>query len=86
MSSIISTFFELATKTESESFSMCVTSQGEYGVDPGLIFSFPCVSMGGKVRVVEGLQFNDYGKAKIQATLEELRQERDMIKSLGLLE
>lgn len=69
-----------------ESFSMCRSSKGEYGVDEGLIFSFPCRREHGALRVVEGLQFNDYGKEKFNATLEELRQERDMVKSLGLLD
>ncbi len=69
-----------------ESFSVCRSSQGEYGVDEGLIFSFPCRYERNEVRVVEYLQLNDYGKAKFDATLAELRQERDTVKSLGLLD
>jgi malate dehydrogenase len=68
-----------------ESFSMCLNSQQQYGVDKGLVFSFPCRTEGGKVSVIEGLTFNDYGQGKFNATLDELRQERDMVKSLGLL-
>jgi malate dehydrogenase len=69
-----------------ESFSMCRSSQGEYGVDEGLIFSFPCRREFGKLSVVENLPLNEFGKLKVSATLEELRQEREMVKSLGLLE
>jgi len=69
-----------------DSFSMCLNANGEYGVDKGLIFSFPCRRVKGKLEVVEGLSFNDYSRAKFNATLDELRQERDMVKSLGLLE
>ncbi|MBI2786998.1 MAG: malate dehydrogenase [Legionella longbeachae] len=69
-----------------ESFSMCRSSQGEYGVDEGLIFSVPCRREQGELKVVEGLTQNDYGRDKFHATLEELRQERDTVKSLGLLD
>lgn len=69
-----------------ESFSVCRSSEGEYGVDEGLIFSFPCRREHGEIRVVDGLSFNDYGQAKFEATLDELRQERDTVKALGLLD
>ncbi|CEK09646.1 malate dehydrogenase [Legionella hackeliae] len=77
----------LTTDTQAhESFSMCLSSQGEYGVDEGLIFSFPCRRVHGEIQIVEGLQFNDYAKGKFNATLDELRQERDTVKELGLLD
>lgn len=68
-----------------ETYSMCLCSNGEYGVDKGLIFSYPCRTEGGKVKVVEGIEHNEFGKQKFQATLEELRGERDAVKSLGLI-
>lgn len=68
-----------------ETFSMCLASNGQYGVDEGLIFSFPCRVEGGKLKVVEGLQLNSFSKEKFNATLEELRQEKDTVKSLGLI-
>lgn len=68
-----------------ETFSMCLASNGEYGVDKGLIFSYPCRVEGGKVKVVEGIKHNDFGTDKFNKTLEELRQERDAVKSLGLI-
>lgn len=71
---------------DNESFSMCRASQGEYGVDEGLIFSFPCKSSNGKIEVVEGLTFEaSFATEKFQATLNELRQEKEMVKGLGLL-
>ncbi|MDI9819577.1 MULTISPECIES: malate dehydrogenase [unclassified Legionella] len=68
-----------------ESFSMCLSSQGEYGVDEGLVFSFPCYRVHDEIQVVEGLKFNEYGQEKFDKTLDELRQERDTVKALGLL-
>lgn len=71
---------------ENESFSICHSSNGEYGVDNGLMFSFPTRSRQGKIEIIEGLEFNDYSRAKFNATLDELRHERDIVKSLGLLD
>lgn len=69
-----------------ESFSVCRSSQGEYGVDEGLIFSFPCRREAGVLRVVEGLALNEYSQMKFNETLNELRTEREMVKQLGLLD
>lgn len=69
-----------------ESFSIASTSNGEYGVDKGLIFSFPSRTEQGVLRVVEGIELNDYSQAKFNATLAELRSERDMVADLGLLD
>lgn len=66
-------------------YSMCVASEGQYGIDPGLIFSFPCLTRNGQVNVIEGIQHNEFGQAKMQATLDELRSERDAVKALGLI-
>lgn len=68
-----------------ESFSMCLASSGEYGVDKGLIFSFPCRLEQQKLEVVKNLLLNPYSQNMFDRTLNELRQERDMVKSLGLL-
>lgn len=84
---IITGVNHLVTDTPAgESFSMCRSSKGEYGVDEGLIFSFPCRHEHGELKVVEGLSFNDYGREMFDRTLDELRQERDTVKSLGLLD
>lgn len=71
---------------EGEWYSLARCSQGEYGVDEGLIFSFPCRTEGGKVMVVDGVEHaDDFAKEKFNATLEELRVERDAVKELGLI-
>lgn len=69
-----------------ESFSVSRSSQGEYDVDHGLMFSFPCRREQGVIKVVDGLTFNEYAQAKFNQTLQELRNERDIVKSLGLLD
>ncbi|RUR17618.1 malate dehydrogenase [Legionella sp. km535] len=69
-----------------ESFSVSRRSQGEYGIDEGLIFSVPCRREKGELIVIDNLQLNDYGQEKFNITLNELRQERDTVKSLGLLD
>ncbi len=69
-----------------ESFSIGHCSKGEYGVDEGLMFSFPTRCEQGKLRIVEGLEFNAYGQERFDATLAELRSERDAVKKLGLLD
>jgi malate dehydrogenase len=68
-----------------ESFSMCKSSTGEYDVDEGLIFSFPCRTEKGQLKVVEQLPMNDYSLAQFNKTFNELRQERDTVRALGLL-
>lgn len=68
-----------------KSYSMCLASNGEYGVDKGLIFSFPCRTEGGKIKVIEGIKHNEFGQEKFKLTLDELRGERDAVKSLGLI-
>jgi malate dehydrogenase len=68
-----------------DTYSMCLASNGEYGVDKGLIFSYPCVTVNGKLKVVDGLKHNEFGTEKFNFTLNELRSERDAVKELGLI-
>lgn len=68
-----------------ESFSMCVAANGEYGVDNGLLFSFPCCVRNSTLQIVSGLQFNAFAQTRFNITLNELRQERDTVEELGLL-
>lgn len=76
----------LVTETPAlETFSMCLASNGEYGVDKGLICSFPCRTENGKIKVVEGIKHNEFGQEKFMASVEELRGERDAVKSLNLI-
>lgn len=68
-----------------ETFSVCLASQGQYGVDEGLIFSYPCRRENGIVKVVEGIKHNDFGTEKFNTTLNELKEERQAVKDLGLI-
>lgn len=70
---------------QGESFSVARCSEGEYGIDKGLIFSFPSRTEGGRLKVITGLEQNEFGQKKIQETLDELRAERDAVKELGLI-
>jgi malate dehydrogenase len=63
-------------------FSAAVCSDGSYGVDPGLISSFPLTTNGTKWSIVPGLQHNDFARAKIEASVAELRDERNTIADL----
>jgi malate dehydrogenase len=68
-----------------DSFSMALASNGQYGVDEGLIFSYPCRVEGGKLQVIKDLVLNDFSQARFQVTLDELKSERDSVRELGLL-
>lgn len=68
-----------------DSYSVALCSKGEYEVDEGLIFSFPCRTEKGIVGVVEGITHNEFAHEKIKTTLNELRKERNEVKELGLI-
>jgi malate dehydrogenase len=68
-----------------ETFSTGLCSEGQYGVDKGLIFSYPCRMENGKLKIVEGVTHNEFAKEKIKLTHEELCSERDAVKELGLI-
>jgi malate dehydrogenase len=70
---------------EGEWFSVCRCSQGEYGVDEGLIYSLPCRVDNGVLSVVMDLSHGEYAQQKLQATLDELRSERDTVSASGLI-
>jgi len=61
---------------------MGVVSKGEYGVDKGLVFSFPVTCENGGYKVVEGVEQNEWVKDKFAKTLKELREERDAVQHL----
>lgn len=62
-----------------------VVSHGEYGVPEGLISSFPVTSEDGEWRIVEGLEIGDWERARIDASVAELIEEREAVRALGLL-
>jgi malate dehydrogenase len=65
--------------------SMAVPSDGCYGVQEGLISSFPCTCSGGKWTIVQGLELDEFSRGRLEATVSELASERDTVKDLGLL-
>ena len=65
--------------------SMAVRSNGEYDVDEGLISSFPLRVSGGSYEIAEGLEVDDFARGKIDATVGELRDERESVRELGLV-
>ncbi len=67
---------------ENDYFSAAVYSDGSYGVDEGLIFGYPLTGDGNEWNIVQGIEHNDFAQAKIDATLQELRDERDAVKDL----
>ena len=65
--------------------SMAVPSGGQYGVEEGLISSFPVRLSGGDYEIVEGLEIGEFAQSKLDITVNELKEERDAVKGLGLI-
>lgn len=65
--------------------SSSVMSDGSYGVPEGIISSFPCTSVGGEWKIVEGLEIDEFSRGKIDASAAELVEERTAVESMGLL-
>ena len=65
--------------------SVALPSPGVYGVDEGLVCSFPCRSVDGRWEIIEGLDINEFSRTRIDASVAELRSERDAVAALGLL-
>jgi len=65
--------------------SMSVPSDGSYGVPAGLISSFPCTCANGEYSIVQGLPINEFSRKMIDASVAELIDERDAVRSLGLV-
>ena len=82
----IDTMYQLTIDTDPEDyFSVAKCSYGEYGIPENLIFSFPCQTQQGVLKVVEGLEHNAFAKEKIEISTQELQEELAMVKSLGLI-
>ena len=62
--------------------SMGVISDGSYGIEPGLIYSFPCRCKAGQWEIVQGLDIADFSRGKMDATAQELAEERDAVAHL----
>jgi malate dehydrogenase len=65
--------------------SMGVPADGSYGVEEGIVSGFPCSCSGGEWRIVEGLEVPEFSRGRIDASVAELREERDAVSGLGLV-
>ena len=62
--------------------SMGIPADGSYGIEPGIVYSYPVRISGGRYEIVQGLEINDFSRARMQATEQELREERAAIAHL----
>jgi len=80
---VVDTVRNLVTPTKAgDWFSVAVCSPGDYGIQKGLIFSYPIRSNGTKWEIVQNVPLNEFSKAKITATENELKEERAMVAEL----
>ena len=70
---------------EGEWVSMGIPSDGSYGIPEGLIYGFPVTCKNGKYEIVQGLPVSDFSRSKMDATAQELTEERDEVRKLGLV-
>ena len=67
---------------EGDWVSMAVPADGSYGIEPGIIYSFPCVCEKGDYRIVQGLDVDEFSRERMNATEAELREERAAVEDL----
>jgi malate dehydrogenase len=80
---IVDTVRSLTNDTPGDNWhSVAVCSDGSYNVDAGLISSFPVRVKNGKWEIVQGVRLNDFSRAKIDASINELKEERSLVSSL----
>jgi malate dehydrogenase len=80
---VVDTVRCLTTPTrEGDWFSVAVCSDGSYGMEKGLIYSYPVRSDGSRWRIVQGLQLTDFSKSKAAATENELKEEKALVSDL----
>jgi malate dehydrogenase len=75
----------LRGSAEDDWVSMAVASDGSYGVPEGLVYSYPVVTRNGDWEIVQGLEINEFSRGRMDATADELAEERDAVKELGLI-
>jgi len=84
-SAAIDHVFDWVTGTGGRWVSMGVASDGSYGVPEGLISGFPCTCENGECSIVRGLELDALSRARIEASVAELVEERDTVQSQGLI-
>jgi malate dehydrogenase len=80
---VVDTVFSLTNDTPGNNWhSVAVCSDGSYSVEKGLISSFPVRVRGGKWEIVQGVAINDFSRAKIDASVAELKEEKSLVADL----
>ncbi len=67
---------------EGDWVSMGIPSDGSYGIEEGVIYGYPVTCSGGKYEIVQGLEINEFSRARMDATDKELREERQAVEDL----
>ena len=67
---------------QGDSLSMGIPSDGSYGIPEGVIYSYPVICRGGQYEIVQGLYIDAFSRARMDATHQELLEERDGVKDL----
>jgi malate dehydrogenase len=67
---------------EGDWVSMGIAADGSYGIAEGVMYGYPCTCKAGSYQIVKGLDVSDFSRARMQATLKELHEERDGVKHL----
>ena len=75
----------LTNTPEGDWVSMAVPADGSYGVPEGVISSFPCIVRDGTYEIVQGLSLDGFSQAKLQASIDELLDEKQAVTELGLI-
>jgi malate dehydrogenase len=70
---------------EGDWVSMAIPADGSYGVAEGIISGYPVTCAGGEISIVQGLEIDAFSRARIDATVKELREEREGVQQLGLI-
>jgi malate dehydrogenase len=71
--------------TSSSWTSAAVVSDGSYGIPEGLVSSFPVRSTAGRWEIIQGLEIPEFSRVRIDSSVRELEQEREAVRSLGLI-
>jgi malate dehydrogenase len=80
---VVGTVYSLINDTPRDDWhSVAICSDGSYGVEQGLISSFPARVRGGKWEIVQGLPINDFSRSKIDASVAELKEEKSLVVEL----
>ena len=69
-------------QAEGDWHSLCICSDGSYGVEEGLISSFPMRNTGSELAIVQDVPIDDFSRAKIDATVNELKEEKTLVADL----